>query len=102
MREKVAGDADEIRLPLGRPVDAALDSAPAARRNAEMEIRQMDDPHAVELGRQPGHLELECAQSHPPGLEPAPGKTRRCCGAQQGSGAAGRKTNRAGIRPSMT
>ncbi len=60
-----------------------------------------DDPQPVELRRQPRHLELELAQSHPPGLEPAPAETRRRGGPQEGSGAAP-EGDRAGIRPSLT
>ena len=49
----------------------------------------MRDAQAVELGRQPGHLELELAQPHPAGFEPAVGDRhgRERRGAREDAGA---------------
>ena len=52
-REQVAGDHDQIRLPLGHPVRRALDRAGPRRRRAEVEVGEMGDPQPGELGRQP-------------------------------------------------
>ena len=52
MRQEVAGDRDEIRPALRRPVDRALDCVHPARRDAEVEVGQMRDAEAVELHRQ--------------------------------------------------
>jgi hypothetical protein len=36
-----------------------------------MEVGEMGDAEAVELGWQPGQLDFELAQAHPAGFEPA-------------------------------
>ena len=99
MRQQVAGDRDEVRLPLGGPVDRSRSTACApARRHAEVEVGEVRDPEAVELRRQPAQLELELAQPQPAGLEPAPpegGGGRR---PEKGTGAAPEGC-RAGIHP---
>ena len=77
-REQVAAQADQVGLALGRPLHRALDGDPAPRGKAEMEVGQVHDAEAVELGRQPVELDLERAQPDPPGLEPAPGDGRAC------------------------
>ena len=49
----------------------------------------MGNAEAVELGRQPRHLELELAQPHPAGFEPAVGDRHghERCGAREDAGA---------------
>ena len=76
-REQVAGDADEIGLPLRDPVDRALDRAHTARRHAEVEVREMRDAQTVELRRQPRQRQLADAQPHPARLEPCVGSRER-------------------------
>ena len=49
MRKEVTRQADEVRLALFGPVDGALDRDGAARRGAEMEVREVDDPQPAEL-----------------------------------------------------
>ena len=79
--EQIAGHADEIGLPLRNPIDRTLDGAHTARRNAEMEVRQMRDAKAVELRRQARQRQVQDAQPHPARLEPAIGShERRDCG----------------------
>ena len=41
-----------------------------------MEVGQVEDPQAVELGRQPGERELELGELDPLGLEGRPGERR--------------------------
>ena len=43
-RDEVTGDRDEIGLPLGDPLDRALDGDLSARGQAEVEVREMCDP----------------------------------------------------------
>jgi hypothetical protein len=57
-RQQVARDADEVGLPFRDPLDATLNSAHAARRHAEVEVGEVRDPQAVELGRQPWDPDL--------------------------------------------
>jgi hypothetical protein len=59
MRQQVAADGDEIRLPLARPAGRLPGGADPGRGDAEVEVREVQDPEAVELGRQPRQLELE-------------------------------------------
>jgi len=61
MREEIAADGDEIRLPLARPDRRLPGSADPRRRNPEVEVREVQDPEAAELRRQPRQLELELA-----------------------------------------
>jgi hypothetical protein len=49
-----------------------LDRDGAARGQAEVEVRQMDDAEAVELGRKSVERDVDTAQPDPAGLEPAP------------------------------
>jgi hypothetical protein len=74
VREQVARDADEVGRALRRPGDRALDGPRAARRDAEVEVREVRDPEAVELRRQARQLELALVQLDPAGLEPAVGE----------------------------
>ena len=72
-RDEISSDTDEIWAPLDDPGDGILDRAPAPRRDSEMEVGQVRDPEAVELGRTPRHLDLEDAAPEPTGFEPSPG-----------------------------
>src|SRR5262245_40724514 len=76
MRQEIAADRDEVGLPLPRPRSRLPGGADPGRRNAEVEVREMHDPEAVELGRQPGELQLEHAPAQPAGFEQAPARTR--------------------------
>src|SRR5207245_8749644 len=49
----------------------------AARRDPEVEVRQVDEPQALELRRQAGNRHVDAAQAHPAGLEPAPRERRQ-------------------------
>jgi hypothetical protein len=59
MRQQIAGDDDEVRTPFARPDGRLPGSAHSGRRNAEVEVGEVDDPEPVQLGRQPRQLELE-------------------------------------------
>jgi hypothetical protein len=59
MRQEIARDRDQVRPALARPECGLPRSADSGRRNAEVEVREVDDPEAVQLRRQPGQLELE-------------------------------------------
>ncbi len=52
MRQQVAGDHDELGPPGAHPLDGAVDGDGAARRSAEMEVREVGDAQAVEPVRQ--------------------------------------------------
>ena len=56
--DEVAGDADEVGLPLHHPFDSAVDGAQPARRHTEMEVGEVRDAKAVELRREPGNRDL--------------------------------------------
>jgi type II secretory pathway pseudopilin PulG len=58
-------------LPRHDPVDRALDGARAARGDAEVEVREVGDADTVELGREPGHVQVELPQPHPARFEPS-------------------------------
>src|SRR6476619_878467 len=70
-REQVARHADEVGTALLDPLHCALDCPCAARRNTKVEVREVRDAQTVELGGQPGQLDLELSQAHPTRLEPA-------------------------------
>jgi hypothetical protein len=61
MREQIATDRDEVRPPLAGPERRLPGSAYPRRRHPEVEVREMQDPKAVELRRQTAQLELELA-----------------------------------------
>ena len=71
-REEVAGDHGELGLPLGGPLDSALDGAFATRREAEMEVREVRDTQALQLGRQARQRHGERPEPHPPRFEVSP------------------------------
>jgi hypothetical protein len=81
-REQVAAETDEVGLPLGRPLDGALDRDRSARGQAEMKVGEMDDAQAVELVREPLQPDLDAAEPYPAGLEPAPGDGGRRYGGE--------------------
>ena len=58
-RDEVTGDADEIRTSLRDPGDRLLGRFPPARGDSEMEVGEVRDPQAVQLGRKPFDLHLE-------------------------------------------
>ena len=72
--EQVAGEHHEVGLPLGDPVDRALDRPHPRRRDAEVEVGEVRDP-------QPGELRAgaraaatsSSAEPHPGGLVQPPG-----------------------------
>ena len=80
--EQVARQEDELGLTFLHPGHSALDRSRAAGRHTEMEVREMGDAQAVELGRKPRNLHLERPEPHPTGLEPAPAEQPRGGGAQ--------------------
>src|SRR5688572_12073558 len=80
--EQVARHKDEVGLPLLDPRHGSLDRPRAARGDAEVEVREMRDPQAVELGGQPWKLHVERPEAHPTGLEPPPAEQCRGGGAQ--------------------
>ena len=53
MGDEVAGDADEVGLPLGDPGDRALGRDAAARGRSEVEVGEVRDPEAVEARGSP-------------------------------------------------
>jgi hypothetical protein len=67
--DEVSGDADEVGFPLDDPVDRAVDRAEPARRDAEVEVREVRDAQPVELGRQPRNEQLADAEADPAGFE---------------------------------
>src|ERR1700754_4115989 len=75
--EQIAGDAHEVRLALGDPVDRLLDGASAARGDAQVKVREVRDAEPVELGRGPPDRQLPHTQPHPAGLAPRPGGSAR-------------------------
>ncbi len=91
MREEIPADRDEIRLSLPRPSGRLPGSADPRRRYAEVEVREMGDPEAIELRRQPRQRDLELAQPHPAGFEQAPADARRD-GRSDGSQASSRSS----------
>jgi len=62
MRQKIAGDRNEIGLPFARPDRSTPRGADARRRNAEVKVREVHDPDTVQLRRQSGQLEVELTQ----------------------------------------
>ena len=92
--EQVAGDADEVGTPLGHPVDGARDGDGAARRHAEVEVGEVRDPKAVELGREPFDRHVEDARPQPAGLEPAVGQPGRGGEASEDERASKRRASR--------
>ena len=76
-REEVAGDERELGLPLGGPLDRPLNGTRAAGREAEMEVREMRNSQARQLGRQPRYRHVERPQPDPPGLEMTPRSRRQ-------------------------
>ena len=50
-REQVAGEADQVRVPLGCPLDGAFDCDSAARGKTKVEIGEMDDAQPIQLLR---------------------------------------------------
>ena len=98
--EQVAGQRDQVRPALGGPRDAALHRPHAGRRDAEMEVREVSDPEAVELRRQPRHVDLELAQPRPARLDEAPADRYPQKRQQAKSSGAAPQWGRAGIRPS--
>jgi hypothetical protein len=86
-RQQVARDADEIGTALLDPCRSAFHGVRAARRHSEVEVREVRDPDAVELGRQARQPQIALAQTHPPGFEPAisePGRGERGGSARNG------------------
>ena len=60
-----------------------MDGVLAARRKAEVEVRQMDDAKPVQLRRQARESHVQRAEPNPAGLELAPGEGSRDCGSNQ-------------------
>ena len=83
MRDEIARDADEVRPARYRPVDPAPARDPAPPRWPEVEVGEVCDPKPVELGRQPGELDLEHSGAQPARLEPCVGEERQCDGTQR-------------------
>ncbi len=75
-RDEVAGDANEVGTALGHPGDRLLHGASPAGGNAEVEVGEVGDAQAVELGRQPLELDLDDAPPQPARLEPPPSGDR--------------------------
>ena len=63
MGDQVSRDAHEVGVACRDPVDRPLGGDATARRRAEVEVRQVPDPKAVELGRQALDLHLEHAKA---------------------------------------
>ncbi len=63
---------DELGLSRLRPRDGARDRERAPTRHAEVEVGQVDDAQAGELGRQVGNRDAPRAQPDPSRLEVAP------------------------------
>jgi hypothetical protein len=61
MRKEIAADCYEVRLPLPRPHRRLPGSTDSRRRHAEVKVREVQDPEAVELRRQTRQRELELA-----------------------------------------
>ena len=76
VREQIACDRDEVGIALLRPAQSALEGEPVQRELAEVEVGQVEDPQAVELGWEPGERELELGELDPLGLEGRPGERR--------------------------
>ena len=76
-RQQVTGDEHEVGLARGHPIDCSEHSLLAARGEAEVEIREVRDSEAGELGRQPLEGALELFEPHPASLEMAPGESAR-------------------------
>ena len=82
-RDEVARDADEVRSALDHPVDRLAHGSQAARRNTEVQIGEVRDTKAVELGRQTRELDVDHLSPQPAGLEPRPPGYPRDRGGQQ-------------------
>ena len=78
MREQVAGDDDEVGVPLAHPVRGPANGDGAARGRAEVEVGEVRDPQPVERGGQPRDRHLEHARAQPARLEPAVSDRQRC------------------------
>ena len=75
-RHEVARDADEVRRPLRDPGDRLLARHAGRATGAEVEVGEVRDAEAVELGRHAVELDLEHPLPQPARLEPAPGQRR--------------------------
>src|SRR5207244_4903451 len=73
--QEITGDRDEVRAPFPRPDGRLPCRADARRGDAEVEVREVRDPEAVQLLRQPGQLDVEHTPPQPTGLEQAPPQT---------------------------
>ena len=83
VRQQVARDQRQVGLLGDRPRHRLLDGAAATRRHPEVEIREVRDAQAVQLGRQPRQLEAHHPDAQPACFEPAP--EERCrSGCQHG------------------
>jgi len=78
-RDEVAGNTDEIRAALRDPGHRILGRPPSARGDPEMEVREVGDTEAVELGWDAVDLDFEHALPEPPRLKPAPGERPDTC-----------------------
>ena len=82
-REQVAADQRQVGLPLLDPVDRALDRRRAARGHAEVEVREVRDPQALELGRQARQRARQRLELDPARLEVSPRQPGRRRGAAE-------------------
>ena len=71
-RDEVAGDADEVGRRSRHPVDRVDHGATPARRHPEVEVGEVRDPQAVELGGTALERDLDHPRAQPARLEPRP------------------------------
>src|SRR5262249_7907220 len=76
-RHEVAGDAHEVGLPLDDPLDGLAYRPPAARRHAEMQVREMRDAKSVERRRNARAQHLYPSPLHQSSLQPQQRSDRR-------------------------
>ena len=77
-RDEVAGDENEVGLARARPFHRAPNGTRAARRETEMEVREVHDPQAGELRLEPRDRQVDPREPDPTGLEPTPGEPAGC------------------------
>ena len=82
-RNKIAADQRQVGLPFLDPCDGLPHRPRPAGRKTEVEVREVRDAEAVELGRQPPKRHVQRLEAEPPGLEPGVRRARGGSGADQ-------------------
>jgi hypothetical protein len=75
--DEIAGHGDEVEFTLFGPRERLVERAAVEGDGAEVEVGEVEDAKAVELGRQPADRDVPLEQLDPLGFEERPSEARR-------------------------